>query len=629
MFIKTTVGLVVVFMFSSILFADNRKIYFEDELHQRHILKQIAISSKASVSQRFAAEELAKYLKQITGIKLPIVEDVKVGAEDGTIFVGYNAVPERSAFEMITSRRTRGKLGETWKNTFFRRRLIEIEALKQDGFVLRTMGRSIVIAGKGPRGDLYGVYTLLEKLGCRWFTASEEYVPHKADLIIPYLWESQEPSFERRCIAAKGSGKAVSWYVKMKLNSPYSSTTNIKPFLGKYGGVYWRWEVGGHSFLALVPPKKYFETHPEYYALVKDKKTGKLVRKPVQLCVSNPDLPDIMAKAIIEYFDKHPGVNVYPLSSADNDYVCQCEHCKKLYPCSSDRTFYLINKVVEKVLRKYPDKRFVSFAYGPSWYPPVTIKPHPRVTIEFCSHWPACQIHSFADLNCTMNTRVRSYFAGWRKLTDNIHAYCYGSDFTFLIFPLSLEKAITGNTLWYYKQHIKGIKWQIERIPECQQTDPIAFYLIAKLAWDATADPKFIINDFIEHYYGPAAKPMKKYYRLLNSRADMGTDMCIIAYRPPYAGLLNKEMVKQANAILDKAERLACTDKDFLRRVNMQRLRILALDLFIKPNKSSLERFERIVNKYNLWNWTLSEWKRMKWYSMSGFIAVCKEKIAK
>jgi alpha-glucuronidase len=45
----------------------------------------------------------------------------------------------------------------------------EVENLREDGFVIRSMGPDVVILGKGSRGILYGCYAFLERQGVRWY----------------------------------------------------------------------------------------------------------------------------------------------------------------------------------------------------------------------------------------------------------------------------------------------------------------------------------------------------------------------------------------------------------------------------------------------------------------------------
>jgi hypothetical protein len=41
------------------------------------------------------------------------------------------------------------------------------------------------------------------------------------------------------------------------------------------------------------------------------------------------------------------------------------------------------------------------------------------------------------------------------------------------------------------------------------------FYVYGKAAWDPYRDIDSVVNDFIDHYYGPAAEPMKRFWVLM------------------------------------------------------------------------------------------------------------------
>src|SRR5439155_22882559 len=70
--------------------------------------------------------------------------------------------------------------------------------LGNDGFIIKTIGDRLVIAGPGPRGSMYGTYDLLEKLGVRWFTSKVTLVPKKSTVALPALDVMQVPAFEYR-----------------------------------------------------------------------------------------------------------------------------------------------------------------------------------------------------------------------------------------------------------------------------------------------------------------------------------------------------------------------------------------------------------------------------------------------
>ena len=109
---------------------------------------RIVVAEDASPSTRHGANELQKYLKQMTGAVLPIASD-QAPLESHEIVLGNNAHLEKIRVE------------------------IEFTSLGREGYVIRTVGNHLVIAGGDLRGNMYGVYGLLEDhLGCRWFTPS-------------------------------------------------------------------------------------------------------------------------------------------------------------------------------------------------------------------------------------------------------------------------------------------------------------------------------------------------------------------------------------------------------------------------------------------------------------------------
>ena len=114
---------------------------------------QIVVADKASPSTKHAAEELQKYLQQMTGAKLPIVSDQQPARPQGDH-------PRRQCpFARL-------KTG------------IDVASLGKEGYVIRTVGDNLVIVGGQLRGNMYGVYGLLEDhLGCRWFTPDVSRIP--------------------------------------------------------------------------------------------------------------------------------------------------------------------------------------------------------------------------------------------------------------------------------------------------------------------------------------------------------------------------------------------------------------------------------------------------------------------
>ncbi len=97
----------------------------------------------ATVAERYAADELASMLKQITGAAFEIKE-LKDDAPASAIIVGPGPVSAKVFPE------------------------VELSKFGNEDYAIRTKGGRLLLAGGRPRGTLYAVYRFLqEELGVR------------------------------------------------------------------------------------------------------------------------------------------------------------------------------------------------------------------------------------------------------------------------------------------------------------------------------------------------------------------------------------------------------------------------------------------------------------------------------
>ena len=150
---------------------------------------------------------------------------------------------------------------------------------------LKSLGPRLVIAGGALRGTMYGVYGLLEDhLGCRWFAPGVSRIPRRERLTVAPIDQTHVPVLEYRepftfdCFDGD-------WCARNRVNS---SAGRLE---AKHGG---KVRFGGgffvHTFNRLVPPEKYFATHPEYFSLI----DGKRLKNRSQLCCTNEDVIRIL-----------------------------------------------------------------------------------------------------------------------------------------------------------------------------------------------------------------------------------------------------------------------------------------------------------------------------------------------
>ncbi|MEI6578431.1 MAG: alpha-glucuronidase family glycosyl hydrolase, partial [Eubacteriales bacterium] len=121
-----------------------------------------------------AAKTLQEYLFKICGQTLEIVKD--------------NA-PEQ-ATEILIGTTNRESSAIT----------VDCSGIQNEGYIIKTYDKKLVITGLGNRGTIYGVYGFLEDvLGCRWYTKDLIVTPKRDVVKIPAEMDiKKNPYFELR-----------------------------------------------------------------------------------------------------------------------------------------------------------------------------------------------------------------------------------------------------------------------------------------------------------------------------------------------------------------------------------------------------------------------------------------------
>lgn len=388
----------------------------------------IVLSSTASKCEVYAAEELKKYIHRITGVDLPIKTDQEE-INGRMILVGNS--------------KKLNELGVT----------IDFADLGEEGFVIKTAGDHLVLAGGRERGTLYGVYTLLEEyLGCGWFMPAGplgEVVPSGGAFSLNEIDRTEKPSFQWRALNGISDH---AWLIKNKLDPSL-----IGSRFGKDKGDPAVFGSSGHILDRLVPPKKYFLSHPEYFALV----DGKRQWDRAQICTSNPEVIKICAEAIIKQMDEIPDCKIFSLCQDDGYGWCECEKCKALdvdENLMTDRLLKFANAVAKLVYEKHPDKYIYTYAYtSKNQDPPKTegLKPAKNLIVQTTHYSPCCHSHPIAT--CEQNTKFKSQVERWTKLCDAFYIYDYRVDYRHYLMPYPNCYAIAKDIPYYKRLGVKGL----------------------------------------------------------------------------------------------------------------------------------------------------------------------------
>jgi len=437
------------------------------------------------------------------------------------------------------------------------------EALGEDAFTIKTLGEGIAVAG-GRRGVIYGVYALLEEMGCRFFTPTCEKIPCVPDLPLPQLDIAQRPALEYRWHNYKDLAQYPRFAVKSRING-----TALPEQYG--GGAPYAWFV--HSFeREIIGPDEYFDAHPEYFSLV----DGERLRDFSQLCLTNPDVLEITVEKVRAVLRKRPECRIISVSQNDCENPCECPACAEIdgrEESHAGSLIWFVNQVAERIEEEFPDVVVDTLAYMYTRKPPKHIRPRHNVCVRLCSI-ECCFAHSFEACSCNENANFVEDLQGWAKVCDRLYIWDYTTGFAHYPAPHANWNALQPNMQCFVKNNVKGMFEQAcGAHGGSTDLNELRAYLICKLLWDPDCDIEMHKREFCEYYYGAAAEHIMGYIDALVDKAERENihtgfnDQCDKAY-------LTDGMLDLYDGFFAKAERAVLGDALRHARVVKARLSI-------------------------------------------------------
>lgn len=469
------------------------------------------------------------------------------------------------------------------------------DAQKGQGYTIEVKPDRIVLSAHTPLGIQNAFYSILDHWGCRWVMVGKlgEVIPVRKTLSLPEGTIRSPKCYDTSVEARSGLPTEVStWRKRNRSASAF-------------------WLSGQHYWFYAIPPKEYFDKHPEWYALIAGK------RMPTQLCTTNPEVIAKMIEAAKEFLGKkHPNALAFPMDPMDNVDYCRCDRCRALdppgtnlvnLPLLTDRVLGFANAVARGIAKEFPDRVVALYAYTNHTMPPVNIKPEKNVAIIITRN-NYCLLHYTPNDRCPSSIAFYDLVRQWRDLTPNIYLYDYDpiSWIGCLPCPIFMDRAAALSTL--FKEY--GIRGGVtDFILDSTRVYP-AFYINAyferRIKVNPDLTPNEILSDMCEGFFGPAAEPMEKYYRTLSRVTDsvhpgrkaVGCGV----YR--YEELFNKKMIVEARKQLSRAVTLAKNRYPYQERIRLIDLSQQYLEAYLdgmwnardKKYKQTLAAFDR-VNK--------------------------------
>jgi len=450
----------------------------------------ICLAEGPAPPEEFAAAELRDYIERMSGCRLPVVEGEKPPPR--AILIGSAC---RHAGVDITKEGLEDPIH------------FKVTNEPGEGFIIRTKGDTLIIAGIIPRATLYGVYEFLERLGCRFFTPNEEdeVVPRQPNVVVGAL------DFKERAEAATpvrqihmqdvnrhelGRARAtIDWLGKVRLNHimipigprqgcEYGAVRDeILPELQKRGLVISFNEHGTLPFYLAYD--KFRAAGPENWGQVRALKG--VWRKP---CFSDEKDMEALIRNILRFLTDYPETGVLGLMYGDGDPWCHCAPCQ--VPTPGDVWLRGVNRIEEAVAKQCPN-----------------------VIVE-----PLVGYHMPEIKETVPNPKLRLLWQGWRHL----YPHCRGGiewGYTGyrtcipLLGAARIERRTAKNNgvfigmqESYGTEGVEGAWW----------SSSFPFYFTMRRHWDKTVAESDLLDDYLRTYYPQSSEVMRTY--IMGFQAD-------------------------------------------------------------------------------------------------------------
>ena len=532
---------------------------------------KVVICDNASETEKYAASVLTNYLSAISGAIFPLIEEKNSSSSNNNIYIGYN--------KKISDKK--------FKNS-------------DESFKYFNVKNNIAVWGGKDRGTMYGVFSFLEnELGVRWLTSKVKIVPHRSEHSFSILNREENPAIKYRLVdyydMQEGAISAPRKNNSLRVQQNPPQIVDQFNGRGEQPGGYEKFWFH-HSFDTFVPAEEYFDKHPEYFSLI----NGKRQKNNSQLCLSNPDVLEILVSNVTEFVKRHPDLKVYNIGQNDNHNPCQCEKCQKIVKkegAESGIILRFVNQAAERLEKEFPDKIFGTYAYQFSRKPPKNIRPRKNVAIILCSI--ECDFsHPFTHEH---NKKFIEDLENWGKITDRIFIWDYVVNFSHYLLPFPNFGVLQTNIIILKNHNVQGICEQAN----CQNNGGEFFalraYILAKLLWNPYINVDEEISDFINGYYGRSAAYIKEYFDKVQNLVT--TNSYISIWTKPDNKIFTDDFINESTMLFDKARNAAENDEVF-HRVEVAELGILYLKL-TRDYRSAIEngildRIEKITKRENI-----------------------------
>ncbi|NQU09463.1 DUF4838 domain-containing protein [bacterium] len=533
----------------------------------------IVLPAAPDEHEQRAANDLAEYLGRMSGA------EIATNLVDATGLAAFLAAAKtKNQVPIVLGRLALPQLQP----------LLGDRAAVGGAFALRVTPAAVFAAGP-VEGTYYAAIELLEQLGCRWFMPGDlgTVVPSLKTVTVRDQETVQAPSFRDRWFQMPDRD----WQMRVRCGGEF--------FGGGHGiptpTVTVNKETGA------IEPAEY----AEFFSLYQGKRTTR------QHCVSNPKFIAYVVAELKKARQAGKGP-ILPCGPNDGAGFCECANCQALDtgdwdPFSNersvtDRYIWFYNQILKGVEDEYPDTKLAFYIYHTYMRPPQRVKPDPRI-IGALAPIAVDRVHGFSNPIAPEKSYVRWLFQEWGKIMPELYDRGYWSNLACPGFPFIIVDRLRDEIPACHELGVKG--WRVETFPNYGPNFP-SMYIAGKLMWNHQADVDALLEDCFDKFFGPAARPMGEYIRLMDAALRDADHTTGCSWDMPFfypAALRTK-----ARSLLAKGRRLAARQGVYEDRVRMITETFEMLEAFIGmldarvqldfvTEKKNLDELDAVANK--------------------------------
>jgi hypothetical protein len=501
----------------------------------------IVLQEGASASEKLAAQELVTFVKACTGAELKVVD------------LAVDPVPPASPMVVLGQGALAKSLGVD----------PDPAALGDQGFAIRTIPPNVFIAGTAKAGTMYGVHRFLRDfLGVRWIAPGHVTTPAATDVGVPETDLVFRPPFLWRHTSYEWPGGDEDFWARQGDNDGDNGPDDPH-------GEQYQHDGRAHSYFWYVSPDEFFDTHPEYFSEI----GGVRQREETQLCLTNPDVLDIVTERMLQRMADKPNATQHNFSQKDYYNYCECPKCRAMneqYKTNGGTQFWFVSELAKRTAETYPDKQIGTLAYTYTEEPPQGLDMHPNVAVWLCHMYPSCDSHPIRT--CPKNAAYKARAEAWSKLVKHLYVWHYIVDFAHYYNPFPNFRAIADDMRFYRDIGVEGIYLQgMGHAGGGGEFSLLRPYYAMQLLFDPDLDADAVMDDFLQGYHGAAAAPIRQYIDLLHDEVQ-AEDIHMHLYTNPGQGYLPDGVLDQAGALFDQAEAAVAPTEEMVERVRVARM---------------------------------------------------------